>query len=66
MVTKLIKPINNLNSLFFLKFMIHKLKKMCENLMDMTLTCKNVLALLRYCDNLNLISLKVIKMLKFI
>ena len=39
--------------------MIHLLKKMCENLIEMSLTCKNVLCLLRYTDNLNLISLKV-------
>lgn len=41
--------------------MIYKLKKMCENLIDMTLTCKNVLTLLRYTDTLNLTTLKVKK-----
>ena len=45
--------------------MIHMLKKMCENLVEMSLSCKNVLCLLRYIDNLNLISLKVIKLNSF-
>ena len=45
--------------------MIHMLKKMCENLIEMSLSCKNVLCLLRYIDNLNLISLKVIKLNSF-
>lgn len=41
--------------------MIHKLKRMCENLIDLSLNCKNILTLLRYINSLNLASLKVFK-----
>ncbi len=36
------------------QFMIPKLKKICENLIDISVTCLNVLALLRYIHSLNL------------
>ncbi len=40
------------------KFMLPKLKKICENLIDLSLTCRNVLALLRYIHSLSLPPLK--------
>ena len=39
--------------------MIPKLKKLCENFIDISITCANVLSLLQYIDKLNLTSLKV-------
>lgn len=40
------------------QFMIPKLKKICENLIELSLTCANILALLRYTHFLNLHALK--------
>lgn len=40
------------------EFMIPKLKKICENLIELSLSCSNVLPLLRYIYHLNLINLK--------
>lgn len=40
------------------QFMIPKLKKICENLIDLSVTVSNCLALLRYIHNLNLATLK--------
>ena len=40
------------------QFMIHKLTKMCEILIESSITCSNVLNLLYYIDSLNLLTLK--------
>jgi hypothetical protein len=40
------------------QFMIGKLKKICENLIDISLTCTNVLSLLRHIHSHNLHFLK--------
>lgn len=45
--------------------MIPKLKKICENFIDSSITCANVLILLRYVDSLNLTVLKVFFKLMF-
>ena len=44
--------------------MIPKLKTICEQFCDSSITCANVLSLLRYVDSLNLATLKV--MLKYL
>ena len=40
------------------EFMIYKLKKICENLIESSLSCSNVIPLLRYIYHLNLVNLK--------